>query len=111
MPRNTKRSRPWSVAAAQAALKELAASGLSVRAFARREGVDDDRIYRWRRRFAAEREPRGVATPTVSPALIELRPSPRRSEPVEVVLASGVMLRVSETIDPAALTRLVAALR
>ena len=38
--------------------------------------------------------------------------SPRRAviEPVEIVLVSGVVLRVAETIDPARLARLVAAL-
>ncbi len=48
-----------------------------------------------------------------APAVIELRPtpSPRRVEPIEIVLASGVTLRVAETIEPAALARLVAALR
>ena len=47
------------------------------------------------------------------PAVIELRPtpSPRRADPIEIVLASGVTLRVAETIDPAALAQLVTALR
>ncbi len=45
--------------------------------------------------------------------MFELRPtpSPRRAEPIEIVLGSGVTLRVAETIEPAALARLVAALR
>jgi transposase-like protein len=109
MPR--KRSRPWKVADARAVLNELAASALSVSAFARREGLDDDRLYRWRRRFAGERKTRGVAALASTPALIEIHPRPPRAEPVEIVLASGVTLRVAETIDPSALARLITVLR
>lgn len=109
-----KRSSPWTVAEARAALKELTASGLSVGNFARREGLDDARLHRWRRRFAREgagRESAAASASAPTPALIEIRPSPRRAEPVEIVLASGVTLRVAEKIDPSALARLVAALR
>jgi hypothetical protein len=63
-------------------LDALAASGLSVSAFAEQEGLDEERLYRWQRRFARERkaEPRTV-TPSATPAIVELRaatsPSPR----------------------------------
>ena len=106
-----KRASPWTVAEARAALKEQAASGLSVGRFAQREGFDDARLYRWRRRFSGESKRQHAAPRPPTPALIEIRPSPRRPDPVEVVLASGVTLRVTETIDPSALARLVAALR
>jgi len=45
--------------------------------------------------------------------VIELRPSPnqRPVEPIEIVLGSGVTLRVGESIDPAALARVITALR
>jgi hypothetical protein len=85
-----------------------------VGAFARREGLDEERLYRWRRRVTGESasKPRGRdAAPAPTAALIELRPSARRPEPVEIVLASGITLRVVETIDPPALTRIVGALR
>jgi hypothetical protein len=108
----SKKKSRWTVADARAALSELAASGLSVRAFARSEGLDEERLYRWRRRFSAETVPQAIALTSATPALIEIRSSPqRRTEPVEIVLTSGVTLRVAEAIDPAALTRLVAALR
>jgi transposase-like protein len=109
--------RRWRATEARAALDALAASGLSVSAFAEQEGVDEERLYRWRRRFARERKAEARAvTPPTTPAIIELRaatsPSPRRAEAesVEVVLVSGVVLRVAETIDPARLARLIAAL-
>lgn len=101
-----KRSRAWKIADARATLKAQVASGLSVSAFADREGIDSDRLYRWRRVLAESKH----VTPS-PPAVIELRASARRGEPVEIVLASGITLRVAETIDAAALARLVAALR
>ena len=107
------RRRRWRVPEARAALDALAASGLSVSAFAEQEGLDEERLYRWRRRFARERKAEARA---VTPPIIELRattrPSPRRTaiEPVEIVLVSGVVLRIAETIDAARLARLVAAL-
>lgn len=109
MPR-TKRASPWSVAQARETLEQVAASGLSVGEYALRHGVDADRLYRWRRRFAGERE-EVRAVPVAAAPIIELRTAPRRAEPVEIVLASGVTLRVSEAIEASALARLVAALR
>ena len=105
-----KRSSPWSAADARAAFVEQAASGLSLREFARREGIDPGRLYRWRSQLG-NKVKRPIASSTATPAVIELRPSPRAAERVEIVLAAGVTLRVAETIDPAALARLVAALR
>jgi len=95
--------RRWTVADARVALSAQRSSGLSVAAFAAREGLDAQRLYFWRRRVETE-----VAAAETSPAFIELRP--RGSELVEIVLRSGRVLRVAETVDPAALVRLVAAL-
>jgi transposase-like protein len=108
--------RRWRITEARAALDALAASGLSVSAFAEQEGIDEERLYRWRRRFARERKAEARAVTPMTPAIIELRaatsPSPRgaETESVEIVLVSGVVLRVAETIDPARLARLIAAL-
>ena len=97
--------RRWTEKEARAALAALAASRLSLRAFAKREGIDAQRLYSWRRKLAASPE-REVVTP---PAFVELRPaSPER---IEVVLGSGIVLRVSESIDGAAIRRLVDALQ
>lgn len=97
--------RRWKVADARSALAALARSGLSLDEFADREGLQVQRLHRWRRRLADDgRRP----VPVAAPELIEIRP--RRAEPVEIVLGSGRVLRVAETIDVAALVRLVAAL-
>jgi transposase-like protein len=46
----------WRVPEPRAALDALAASGLSVSAFAEQEGLEQERPYRWRRRFARDRK-------------------------------------------------------
>jgi transposase-like protein len=105
--------RRWRAREARAALDAAAASGLSVSEFAEREGLVAERLYRWQRRFAGEPETEARApTPPAAPAIIELRPTMRRDDAgsVEIVLVSGVVLRVAETIDPDTVARLVAAL-
>lgn len=87
--------------------------------FAIEKGLEPQRLRRWQRRLARARavhrptQVRAASTASQAPAVIELRPSPseRSVEPIEVVLGSGVTLRVAETIDPTALARLVTALR
>jgi hypothetical protein len=96
--------RRWTEREARAALAALDASRLPTRAFATREGIDIQRLYSWRRKLEASPS-REVVAP---PAFVELRPaSPER---VEIVLRSGIVLRVSESIDGPAIRRLVDAL-
>lgn len=111
------RRRRWKIAEARAVLAELAASGLSLPEFASLKGLEPQRLRRWQRRLAGEprrpERPRATRPAVPAPAaLIELRStsSPRRTEPVEIVLASGLVVRVAETIDPATVARLVTAL-
>ena len=111
----------WRSAEARSVLAALAASGLSLPEFASQKGLQPQRLRRWQQRLDREvRRPARAAGPAVaaappSPAVIELRPSSSpslwRAQLIEVVLGSGVTLRVAETIDPAALARLVTALR
>ena len=101
MPKSFKASRRWSVIEAQAALRALSGSGLSLTEFARREGLDHQRLRAWRQKLGS-----GALAPT-NPAFIEI--SRRPSERVEVLLPSGVVLRVVESIDTTALRRIAAA--
>jgi transposase-like protein len=88
----------WTEAEGRSALAALAASGLSVDEFARREGIDPQRLYYWRRRL-----------PEVSmPAFVEVRAP--RMDLVEVVLRSGRVVRFAASIDTTALRRIVAEL-
>lgn len=100
---HTKHKR-WTEEQARAVLDAQARSGMTLRAFARREGLDPQRLRRWERQI-------GDATRSSAPpkaTFVEV--APRAAAVVEVVLRSGVMLRVSETIEPVALRRLVSAL-
>ena len=82
-------------------MAELKSSGLSVAAFARSAGIHPQRLRTWRQRLGDERR-------TTVPVFVEV---PRRAgEPIEVMLPSGVVLRVSEVVDPEALRRIAAAL-
>lgn len=97
-------------------------AGVRVQDLARRNNICTSLIYRWRREAApqvgaasavrlvpvrvseAGRAGRPVApAPTAS--------GPTRDETIEIELAGGVRLRVSERINAAALRRVVAALR
>ena len=85
------------------------ASGQSVRAFCAARGVNEATFYA-RRRELAHREPPATSTtpsgpsPTFAAVRVVLDPA------VEVVLPTGLVLRVPVGADPAAVSRLVAAL-
>ncbi len=102
--------RRWTIADARAAVAALTASGLPLAAFARRENLQVQRLRRWCERLAREGrrplEQREAARRV--PEVVEIRTRPAAA--VEIVLRSGRLLKVAETIDVAALTRLVAAL-
>jgi transposase-like protein len=97
-----KTSARWSAAEARAALTSLDASGLSLAAFAKREGLVAERLYSWRRRLADQ--------PDSSPEFVEVMSPRSPSRYAEIVFPSGVTLRVAETIEPTTLRRLVEAL-
>lgn len=101
LPVSYSHSRRWTVDEAQIVLAAQAASGLSVAAFAAREGVDAQRLYFWRRR-AGTSTVHGAGTPV----FVEVR-GPVQRERVEIVLRSGRTLRVAESIETANLQRLV----
>lgn len=95
-----RKSRRWTEHEAREALARLDASGLSVRAFAAREGLDHQRFYWWRQRLSAPKKP--------AARFVELRTAKAIvSERVEVVLLSERVLRFSPTLDAGVLRRLV----
>lgn len=98
-----RKSHRWTELEAREALARLDASGMSVRAFAAREGLDHQRFYWWRQRLSASKRP--------AAKFVELRAAGAIvSERVEVVLRSDRVLRFSATLDTGALRRLVEAL-
>lgn len=98
------RNRPrWTAEDARAALEAQAESGLSRARFAAQEGIEAHRLYWWSRRLG-EVEHRAE--------FVELVPSRAGSEGArfEVVLRSGLVVRVGEDFEPAALVRLITTL-
>ncbi len=85
--------RRWSAEEARAVLKRLDASGLSVREFAARHGLDAQRLYRWRAQLAMAGSP--------AAAFIEIKPP--ASTAIEVVLRSGHVIRVGDGFGEEAL--------
>jgi hypothetical protein len=80
------------------------ASGQSVTAFCAGRRVSQATFYSWRKRFDA----RGRSTTPPAPAFAPVRVVPDPT--AEVVLLSGLIVRVPVGTDPTAVARLVAAL-
>lgn len=97
------RQRRWNREEAGAVLKQLDASGQSVREFAERHGVDVQRLYRWRVELGSAPPASGSA-----PAFVEIKPVAR--EAMEVALRSGHVVRVPDGFSEEALRRVVAVL-
>ena len=88
------------------------ASGLSITVFCRARDVSEASFYYWRRELAVRgyRVSQGgsAAVSVTGPAFVPVRVV--AAEPIEVVIRSGQILRVSPTFDPAHLRAVVAAL-
>jgi transposase-like protein len=99
-PHSKSTRRRWKESEAREVLEAARASGLTLSAFAAREGLGAHRLYFWKQRL--EQTSKDGSSPV---AFLELRRS--APAPVEIVLRSGRTLRVSESIDAEALRRLV----
>lgn len=81
-------------------------SGLSVRAFCAERGLAEPSFYGWRRELA--RRAQDCAKLPRSPRLVPVRVVPEAA--LEVVLPTGVVVRVPAGANPATVAQLVAAL-
>jgi hypothetical protein len=104
--------RRWTPQDAKDALAAQAQSGLPLATFASREGLDAQRLFRWRRRLGADCPEvptfEEVAFPNVASAVGgggARRPSER--DRFELVLRSGLIVRVAESFNADALRRLL----
>jgi hypothetical protein len=93
-PRTVRRH--WREADADAVLKRLESSGLSVGQFAAREDLNAPRLYRWRARLRLARPPRQ--------AFVEIKPT---TTVIELVLRSGDVVRLPAGFSEDSLRRLV----
>lgn len=92
----------WKREEARAVVAAYEASGLSVEKFAAREGFEPKRVARWMRKLKK-------VSPTMAPTFVELRSTGvrRRDDPMEIVLRSGHVLFVRESVDATFLRRVV----
>jgi len=125
------RRRRWPAEEKLRIMSEALEPGATVTAVADRNGVCRSQLYTWLRLARDDRLPGISITPQRATAFVPVRIGPlatsapangpppdarpvfasrRRTSVVEVVLSNGRSLRVEESIDPAALTRLVDAL-
>ena len=96
--------RPEKVRAWRAVLKAWKRSGQTVNAFCRARQITRSNFDRWRRILAAESS---ASTPSPSPAFVPVRVV---AEPMaEVVLRSGIVVRVPLGAAAEAVTRLLTA--
>lgn len=96
-----KRRARWSADEARRVIGEQMSSGLSVSKFAEREGLDAERLYRWKRILAE-----GTVT---TPAFVEVRTADiaRHDRQIEITLRSGHRVFFPDSVDPSALRRLL----
>src|SRR5215475_10864190 len=88
----------------QQRLRRFRDSGLTVTAFCDREGISAASFYAWRRRLQAGPTP----PPDDAPRLVPVRlVTPPASAPVELLLPSGCVLRLSPDCDLAWLRQLL----
>jgi hypothetical protein len=94
----------------QQRLERFRNSGLSVKDFCASEGVSVPSFYSWKRRLAAPPGDGPASGPDSSPPFIPLRLVPDAAAPLQLVLPSGVVLRVGPDCDEQLLSRVLALL-
>lgn len=87
------------------ATREQTRSGQSVRQYCDAHGLSAANWYAWRREIAKRDDDVANASPTTFVPVRVVNPAA-----IEVVLASGVIIRVPTLADPVAVARLVGAL-
>ena len=97
-------------------LRDQAGSGLSVSAFCRREGISPNSFYRWRRLLAGHDGAIGATNHPPAPppknvfvpvSVVGHGPAGFSDASIELILPSGVLLRVRPGFDSATLIRLI----
>ena len=124
------RRRRWTIEEKVAILDDASQRRASITAVADRHGISRNLIYLWRRQTREGSMPgvtvsNGAASPFVAVQIADCTekapaqnapqhlPAPvgrRRSGLIEIALSNGRVVKVEESIDPATLSRIVAAL-
>lgn len=102
------RQRRWTAQDAGAMLAAAERSDLSLRTFATTHGMDVQRLYHWRKEL--RREPAGE--PVSFEELVVRRGGSEENEAgrIEIVLPSGIVVRIGAGFDESTLRRVIALL-
>jgi hypothetical protein len=95
-PRPGRRPDPATHRRWQQRLHRFRTSGLTVADFCEQEGISTASFYAWRRRFGVSPAPTAADAPRLVPVRLVTPPA---SAPVELLLPSGVVLRLSPDTD------------
>jgi transposase-like protein len=87
-------------------ITEQGRSGMSVQRFCEEQGLKEQSFYYWRKRLREQQPMRFALVETGSG-----RQRPAGEVEMELVLATGERLRIGAGVDPAALRRVLEALR
>lgn len=97
--------RRWTLDVAKQVLAAFATSGLTLAAFAAREGLQLQRLYKWQRQLSEQAAPLKFAEVPVRDVS---RDAPASADGVfEIVLGNGRIVRVGAGFEVAALQRLL----
>jgi len=102
--------RHWTLDDARRVLSAFESSGLTLTAFAAREGLQPQRLYKWRRRLSERAEPLKFAEVPVSGESPTTFTTAVAGAGFEVVLRSGRLVRFDARFDATALRRLLSVL-
>ena len=105
------RNRRWSEADARVVIEALERSGEPVTAFARRHGLDKQRIYQWRSRLSDEARDREEQTEHLSFAPVVVTGLGRAPAVVVRIGELEVEVHDPQKVDPSWITQLIAATR
>ncbi len=102
------RKRRWTAHDAEIVLTAAGSSGLSLRAFAVTHGMDVQRLYHWRKELRRERADEAVRFEEL--VVRHAGSSESAVARVEIVLRSGIVVRVGAGFDEPTLLRVIAIL-
>ncbi|HEX9522178.1 MAG TPA: transposase [Reyranella sp.] len=103
------RRRRWPEGMKRQIVAESLAPGMSVSVVARRYDINANQLFTWRRRYGVGS---GVGEPALVP--VQLRPpveASARGGTIEIVLPSGICLRLCGAVEAGALRQVLDALR
>jgi transposase len=112
------RRRSWTLEQKREIVSESLGPALTPTEVARKHGIGTGQIYTWRHqlmsgRSAAQRQTPRFASVELTPSAVTMSAAPAAPTPapgsIEIVLPSGVLVRVAADIDSRALRRVLAA--